>query len=78
MPVKSYILYPKLNERESLIQSLQEFPACEISEADNSELLVLVTDTEDDASDDKLLATIQSLESLDHISLVASFNTIPS
>ena len=67
MPVFSYMAYPKLGAKEQLIKDLGALEYCEITPADNEEILILVTDTPDEDQErvlQKKLKHVKSLESL--------------
>ena len=67
MPVISYLAYPVKGAKKNLIRDLKDLDYCEVMEADNEELLILVTDTPDEERErglQKKLKAIQSLLSL--------------
>ncbi|MDJ0986122.1 MAG: hypothetical protein QNJ26_11305 [Desulfobacterales bacterium] len=67
MPVFSYLAYPVSGSKEQLIKDLAALEFCEVTPAENEEVLILVTDTPDEDTEKKLqeqLKTIKSLESL--------------
>jgi nitrate reductase NapAB chaperone NapD len=67
MPVFSYLAYPKPGAKEALQDDLAALDHCEVTPADNEEILILLTDTPDDKSEkalQKKLKTLKSLESL--------------
>lgn len=74
MPIKSYLVYPKPRQHAALAQALRGLPGCDVVPAENRDVLVLVTDTADDAGDAELLAQVQALPSLQWLTLVAGFN----
>lgn len=53
MPVCSYLVFPRSAPAE-LAQRLRRLPGCEVTPADNADLLILVTDTADDDSEQTL------------------------
>ncbi len=73
MPVMSYLAYPAEGESEQLQKALEDIPECEVQPADNAELLVLVTDTEDPAREKELSAQIQAIPSLSFLALVSAY-----
>ena len=75
MPIKSYLARPHREQLSELVNALQQFENCEVIPSSNEELVILVTDTSDDLSDEKLLSEIQSLKSLKMLSMVAGFQT---
>jgi nitrate reductase NapAB chaperone NapD len=67
MPVFSYLAYPIQGAKERLINELAALDFCEVTPAENEEVLILVTDTPDAEIEKKLqekLKTLKSLESL--------------
>ncbi|PCI31441.1 MAG: hypothetical protein COB60_11750 [Flavobacteriaceae bacterium] len=73
MPIKSYILHPLDGEKQLLIKELSQFPECEITPAENHEIIVLVTDTDSEIADTNLFNKLNELKSLKHMSLVSGF-----
>ena len=67
MPIFSYLAYPVQGAKEQLLKDLSALDFCEVTPAENEEVLVLVTDTPDEETEKKLqekLKAIKSLESL--------------
>ncbi len=67
MPIFSYLAYPVQGAKEQLINDLSALEFCEVTPAENEEVLVLVTDTPDEETEKQLqeqLKAIKSLESL--------------
>jgi nitrate reductase NapAB chaperone NapD len=67
MPVFSYLAYPKPGAKELLLNDLAAMDYCEVTPAENEEILILLTDTPDEKSEkalQKKLKTLKSLESL--------------
>jgi nitrate reductase NapAB chaperone NapD len=67
MPVFSYLAYPVQGAKEQLIDELTALEYCEVTPAENEEVLILVTDTPNDETEKELqkkLKEIKSLESL--------------
>jgi nitrate reductase NapAB chaperone NapD len=67
MPVFSYLAYPVQGAKEQLIDELTALEYCEVTPAENEEVLILVTDTPNDETEKELqknLKDIKSLESL--------------
>ena len=75
MPVKSYLVIPKAGQKDQLKSSLEAIPQCEVSLSENRNLLVLLTETLDEASDKILFERLLSNPFLDHINLVSAFAT---
>ena len=67
MPIFSYLAYPVPGAKQQLLADLAALDFCEVTPAENGEILVLVTDTPDEETENKLqekLKTLKSLESL--------------
>ena len=67
MPIFSYLAYPVPGAKQQLLEDLAALDFCEVTPAENNEILVLVTDTPDEETENKLqekLKTLKSLESL--------------
>lgn len=73
MPIKSYILIPQANKKQKLMDEIGILEGCEIHPAENQEVIVLVTDTENESQDKKLVAQIESNQNIKHISLVSGY-----
>ncbi|CAM1354713.1 hypothetical protein [Tenacibaculum insulae] len=75
MPIKSYLAHPFEGQKEELQKALSFIDGCEIIPAENKNVLVLVTETKDDAEDKSLKETIETIKSLKLLALVSGFNT---
>lgn len=75
MAIKSYLAHPLTGQKEQLISELAALKNCEIIPAENKDVLVLVTETENDEEDDILKAKIETFTSLKFLALVSGFNT---
>ncbi len=67
MPVFSYLVYPGKGAKEDLLHDLASLEYCEVTPAENEEILFLVTDTPDEEKEKELqikLNKIKSLQSL--------------
>ena len=67
MPVFSYLAYPKQGAKNELLNDLIALDYCEVTPADNQNVLILVTDTPDNETEkalQKRLKKINTLESL--------------
>jgi len=76
MPVKSYLAFPFDNQKEALRIEIEKIEGCEAIEAENKDLLVVVTETSDEKADDALLVKIRNIKYLKHISLVSGFKDV--
>lgn len=73
MPIKSYLVRPHKAKMAELVNALEQFENCEVIPSTNEELVVLVTDTADESSDEKLLSEINQIKSLKMMSMVSGF-----
>jgi nitrate reductase NapAB chaperone NapD len=67
VPVFSYLAYPEQGAKEQLLKDLAALDYCEVTPAENEEILILVTDTPDEEKEEglqKKLKKIKSLQSL--------------
>lgn len=74
MPIKSYILIPQPDALPSLVEEVSQLQGCSVHPAENKEVLVLVTDTEDEEKDKVLVGQIEACKHLQHLSLVSGFD----
>ena len=74
MPIKSYIVIPQPNQLEQLSSELSKLQGCNVHPAENKEVLVLVTETDNEEKDKILLAKIEACQYLQHLSLVSGFD----
>jgi nitrate reductase NapAB chaperone NapD len=64
MPVFSYLAYPSPGAKEALLNELAALDYCEVTPADNQDLLILVTDTPDENTEKALQQKLKNLKSL--------------
>lgn len=74
MPIKSYIAFPQKGEKNKLIQMLTDTAYCEVVPSTNKDVLVLVTDTENDQQEDELQKVLENIEEIEHLNLVSGFS----
>ncbi|WP_282124256.1 hypothetical protein [Algibacter mikhailovii] len=75
MPIKSYLAHPHDGQKAELVKALSDIEACEVMPATNENILVVVTDTLDDASEEILKEQIDKIQSLKLLTLVSGFNS---
>ena len=75
MPVKSYLAYPHDGRKTELIQSLSALSGCEVIPAENHDLLVLVTETEDNFQEKELREKLDAIDSMKLLTMVSGFTT---
>lgn len=73
MPIKSYLAFPQKGKLAELTDTLRHTAGCEVTAAENQELLILVTDTADEAAEKVLERRLQAIETLMALTLVAGF-----
>ncbi len=69
MPVFSYLAYPVKGAKEELLKDLAELNYCEVTPAENEEILILVTDTPDDEKEEELQKKFKKLKSLQSLGM---------
>ena len=74
MPVLAYIVSPRSGEKRKLLNDLNGMNHCEAFSADNEEILILVTDTPDKETEEKLQKKLNRLESLESLSMTFGYN----
>ncbi len=75
MPIKSYLAHPHNGKKNELIQALSAIDQCEIVAAQNKEVLVLVTETENKVEEAILKEKLETIDSLKLLAMVSGFNT---
>jgi len=74
MPIFSYLAIPRNGSKDQLCKDLSALSHCEIMPADNQDVIVLVTDTPDEATEKKLQKTLKNLPSLQSLSLAFGYD----
>ena len=75
MPITSYLAHAIKGQKEVLIKQLSGLQNCDIIPAENQDIVVVVTDTEDTIQEDILKEQIEAFASLKLLALVSGFNT---
>ena len=75
MPIKSYLAHPQDGKKADLINALSKMANCEVIPAENKDLLIVVTDTDDLTEDEQLKEAIEAIDSLKLLALVSGFDT---
>ena len=75
MPIKSYLAHPVKGQKEKLIEDLIALKNCQVIPAENKEVIVVVTETENDNEEGLLKEKIEAFTSLKLLALVSGFNT---
>jgi nitrate reductase NapAB chaperone NapD len=69
MPIFSYLAYPVQGAKEQLAKDLAALDFCDVTPAENEEVLILVTDTPDEETEKKLQEKLEALESLESLGM---------
>ena len=69
MPVFSYLAYPKPGAKERLLDDLAALDHCEVTPAENEEILILLTDTPDEETEKALQKKLKALKSLESLGM---------
>jgi hypothetical protein len=70
MPIFSYLAIPAPGEKDQLCSDLRAMEYCQdVIPADNDEVVILVTDTPDKATDKALARQLKELKSLHSLSM---------
>ncbi len=77
MPIKSYLAYPTDGKRSELSRVLGNIPGCEVIPSQNQYLLILVTDTPNQESEEELEQLLQSVNELKFLALVSGYEEDP-
>lgn len=75
MPIKSYLAHPLEGKKNELIESLSIIKNCDVIPSENKDLLIVVTETEDDTQDKLLKEKIEAIDSLKLLAMVSGFDT---
>lgn len=75
MPIKSYLAHPHKGKKTELIEALTALNECDVIPAQNEDLLIVVTDTQDKIEEDILKEKLDAIESLKLLAMVSGFNT---
>ena len=69
MPVFSYLAYPKQGAKQDLLTDLSALDYCEVTPADNQNILILITDTPDEETEKVLQKKLKSLKTLESLGM---------
>ena len=75
MPIKSYFAYPQEGKKMELLQVLANLNFCRATPATKEELLVLITDTDNEIEEASLLTQLQSISCIQNLAMVTGFNS---
>jgi len=69
MPVFSYLAYPKQGAKQDLLNDLTALDHCEVTPADNQNILILLTDTPDEEAEKALQKKLKQLKTLESLGM---------
>ncbi|HIJ78164.1 MAG: chaperone NapD [Desulfobulbaceae bacterium] len=69
MPIFSYLAIPEKNAVDEMCAELEATPHCEVITADKKEVVILVTDTPDNDTEEKLQQQLKNIKSLQSLSM---------
>lgn len=75
MSIKSYLVHPHDGKKSELIHTLTSMENCEVIPAENKNLLILVTETNDKLEEEQLKEKLDAIESLKLMAMVSGFNS---
>ena len=75
MPIKSYLAHPHKGKKDELFKALSSIENCEVIPAENKDLLILITDTNNNFEEDLIKQKLETVTSLKLLAMVAGFNT---
>ena len=74
MPIFSYLAIPREGRREELCAELMELDHCQVIPAENSDIVVLVTDTSNEFEEKRLQDTLKSIDAMHSLSLTFGYD----
>ena len=74
MPIKSYLAFPRIGKQKEFEQEIHHMTSCELLSSDDGTAFVLVTDTDNECAEEKLIKNLESLDSLQGLSLVSAWS----
>lgn len=69
MPIFSFLAYPQIHQKDQLTKALSAMQYCEVKPSENTDVLILLTDTPDEETHKTLMDTIKALDSLQSLSM---------
>ena len=74
MPIFSYLAIPRDGAKATLCADLAALAHCRVMPADNHDVIVLITDTPDEATEEALQETLKNLPSLQSLDLAFGYD----
>ncbi len=75
MPIKSYLAHPHTGKKDELVKTLTAIQQCDVMPAQNKDVLILITETEDKAEEAMLKEKLETIDCLKLLAMVSGFNT---
>ena len=75
MPIKSYLAHPYLGKKNELAEELSVVDNVDVIVSENKDLLIVVTDTNNEEEEDFLKEKLDKIKNLKLLALVSGFNT---
>jgi nitrate reductase NapAB chaperone NapD len=75
MSIISYLAVPKAGKMDLLKQKLLNLDDCEFIEAESDEILVVITDTENNYKDQELYDQLKQLHEIQNLTMVFGHNS---
>ena len=69
MPICSYLLTPSRGKSDSVLRELSKFPEVEVYPAENSELMVIVTETTNQIHENDLNGRLINIDGINCLAL---------
>jgi len=69
MPVCSYLAHPAPGAKEQLVKELNSLKYCEVTPAENEDVIILLTDTPDEETEKRLQKQLKALKSLQSLGM---------
>jgi nitrate reductase NapAB chaperone NapD len=74
MPIFSYLAIPDNGAKETLCTELAALQYCQVIPADNHDVVVLVTETPDESTEEALQESLKKIQSLQSLSLAFGYD----
>jgi nitrate reductase NapAB chaperone NapD len=74
MSIISYLTVPKKGQMDLLKQKLLNLPHCEFIEAESDEILIVVTDTDNNYKDQLIYEQLRQIDEIQNLTMVFGHN----
>ncbi len=75
MSIKSYLAHSKTGKKKHLIEAISKLEQCEVIPAKNEDILIVVTETENEIQEGNLKEKLAGIDSLKLLVMVSGFNS---